>query len=124
MPTVATYYQLADDEFSLAVGDNRMLTQSVADAPAGGEGALVTWMARRRGRRPNTAGTVTYTVTLNGNPLGTGPYSRSSAEPITIQEATPIGAVNQGTNRLVFTVTDGTGALRLSAVVLWVRLNV
>jgi hypothetical protein len=122
MPRVATYYQLADNEFSLAVGANRPLTQSVGVAPAGGEGALVTWMARRVG--PPTPGTVTYTVVLNGNALGPGPYNLSSADPITIQEATPISAVHQGSNNLVFNVTTGNGTLVVSAVVLWIRLNV
>jgi hypothetical protein len=117
--TVATYYQLLDVETDLRIGGDidRTFTQSVGVAPASGEGALVTWMARRKG-----TGSVTYTVTLNGNLLNT--YTVTSTDRFTIQEATDTANVNQGNNDIVFTVTGGTGTLGLGDVMLWHRVNV
>jgi hypothetical protein len=125
MPKVATYYQLQDSPID--VSNALRLNQAVADTPAGGEGALVTWQAAAV---PGGTGTVTYAVEVNGNPLGD--YTAFDFTPpglptavIPVQEATITSDVHQGGNRLVFTVTSTTGdALRLSAVMLWHRVNV
>lgn len=119
MPTVATYYQLLDSEIELEIGGDidRTLTQSVGVAPASGEGAALSWMARRKGN-----GSVTYTVTLNGNLLNT--YTVTSADRFAVQETTGTNDVNQGNNNVVFEVTGGTGTLGLGDVMLWHRVNV
>ena len=118
MPAVATYYQLVDKEVTLAVGAKREFTQPVGVTPAGGEGALVTWVARRVAP---AAGTLDYTVTLNAHLLGT--YTLTSAAPVAIQEATDTSHVIKGTNKLVFEVKPGgTGDLHFSAVMLWHRV--
>jgi hypothetical protein len=119
MPTVATFYQLLDSEVELRIGGDldRTFTQSVGVTPAGGEGALVTWNARRK-----ATGSVTYTVTLNGTVLNT--YTITSGDRFVVQEATQTADVIQGDNNLVFTVPAGTGTLGVSDIILWHRLNV
>jgi hypothetical protein len=117
---VATYYQLldAEDELKNVAGDDdRFLTQSVDVQPASGEGAALTWMARRKG-----TGSVTYTVTLNGHRLNT--YTVTSADRFAVQETIDTDRVIQGDNEVHFQVTDGTGVLGLSDVMLWHRVNV
>jgi uncharacterized protein (DUF2147 family) len=121
MPTVATYYQLQDDLINLSTG-SLTRTQNIPVTPAGGEGALVTWLAGNAGA---PAGNVNYTVTLNGTKLGD--YVMEAILPtikIPMQEATLTGDVKKGNNVLVFTKTGGTGTLTLSAVMLWHRVNV
>jgi len=121
MPTVATYYQLKDDQVELS-GGSLTLSQSIPVTPAGGEGALVTWLA---GRAAAPGGNVTYNVTLNGTKLGD--YVMEAIQPtikIPMQEATVSGNVKKGNNVLVFTKTGGAGTLTLSAVMLWHRVNV
>ena len=119
MPIVATYYQLLDSEIDLRTGEDidRAFQQSVPVAPAGGEGGLVTWMARRK-----ATGSVTYTVKLNGDVLNT--YTLNSAERFAVQETTGTTQVNQGNNTVTFTVTGGTGTLGISDVMLWHRVDV
>ena len=123
MPKVATYYQLLDNPVDVSATP-LTLNQSVADTPAGGEGALVTWLAA------GIAGVVTYNVKVNGNNLGDytaisiGGSGGIPAVVIPVQEATTTSAVHQGSNNVVFTKTGGTGTLRLSAVMLWHRVNV
>lgn len=119
MPTVATYYQLLDAETNLELNGTDRMTfhESVPVAPASGEGAVVTWVARRKGN-----GSVTYTVELNSYLLNT--YTVSSGERVTIMETTDTNHVSQGDNDLVFTVTGGTGTLGLGDVLLWHRLIV
>jgi hypothetical protein len=119
MPAVATYYQLLDSEINLRIGDDidRTFTQSVPVAPVSGEGGVVTWMARRK-----ATGSVTYTVTLNGQELNT--YTVSSTDRFAVQETIDTDQVKQGDNDLVFKVTDGTGTLGLGDVMLWHRVNV
>lgn len=119
MPAVATYYQLLDSEIDLRIGGDidRTLTQSVGVLPASGEGGKVSWMARRK-----ASGSVTYTVTLNGQLLNT--YTVSSADRFALHETIDSNQVNQGDNNLVFTVTGGTGTLGLGDVMLWHRVNV
>ena len=97
------------------------LTQSVDVTPAGGEGALVTWMAQR-----TSAAAVTYTVTLNGVLLNTYPVNSvgASTEVYAMQEAFKTPTVNQGRNVLAFTVTAGAGTMVISDVLLWIRVNV
>ncbi len=125
MPTVATYYQLHDDPID--VSTSLTLNQVVADTPAGGEGALVTWSAASAG---GTAGFVTYSVEVNGNPLGDyaafqGAFVGFPDFLTTVQEAAKTTDVKKGGNTLKFTVTSTTGdALRLRAVMLWHRVNV
>ena len=125
MPTiVATFYQLQDDEVNLAAAggglpDKVTLKQSVTVTPALGEGALVSWVARRL---PGSIGSVTYTVTLNSNGLGT--YTTSSDERIGIQEATDTNFVIRGDNELVFQVFGGTATLLVGDVMLWHRVRV
>ena len=119
MPTVATFYQLQDGEIELGNPDiDRTFTQSVGVAPASGEGALVTWMARRKG----TGSSVTYTVTLNGNLLNT--YTLTSADRFAVHETTDTTEVIQGNNEIVFRITSGTGFLKISDLMLWHRVNV
>jgi hypothetical protein len=122
MPIVATFYQLADDEIELfapGLGSptSKTLGQSITVTPTGGEGALVSWVARR-----NAAGSVTYTVTLNSTQIGT--YITSSEERITIQEAVDANDVKKGDNDLVFAVTAGPSSLKLGDVMLWHRVSV
>ena len=119
MPTGATHYQLLDGEIELEIGGDiaRTFTQSVGVDPASGEGAALTWMARRKG-----TGSVTYTVTLNGKLLNT--YTVTSADRFAVQETTGTDDVNQGNNTVVFTVTGGDGTLGLGDVMLWHRVNV
>jgi hypothetical protein len=124
--TVATYYQLQDDLVNLSAtgpAGALKLQQSITVTPAGGEGALVTWLA---GRAATPAGGVTYTVTLNTTPLGSYEVvtGLNPAIRIPVQEATITGAVKNGLNQLVFTKTGGTGTLVLSAVMLWHRVDV
>ena len=124
MPTVATYYQLQYDIVNLSVGSLK-LTQNITDTPAGGEGALVTWFA---GATPTAFGSaVTYTVTLNGTPIGNyEALANFTTVPsrIPVQEATATNLVHKGRNELIFTITGGTATLTLSAVMLWHRVNV
>ena len=118
MPKVATYYQLQDNPIDVTTP--LTLNKSVADTPAGGEGALVTWQAGSAG-----TGFVTYRVEVNGNKIGD--YVALNISPtfgIPVQEATTTSDVKKGPNKLVFTKTGGTGTLRLSAVMLWHRVNV
>ena len=119
MPSVATYYQLSDIEVDLKIGGDldRTFTQPVGVAPVSGEGALVTWTARRKG-----TGSVTYTVTLNGAELNT--YTLDSADRFVVQETTNTDNVKQGDNEITFKVTGGTGTLGLGDVMLWHRVNV
>jgi hypothetical protein len=118
MPTVATYYQLQDSEIQLRIGGDvdRTFTESIVDPPVAGEGALVTWMARRL-----AAGSVTYTVTLNNILLNT--YTLDSADRFVVQETIDTNQVNVGNNSLVFLVTGGTGTLAVGDVMLWHRVN-
>jgi hypothetical protein len=122
MPTVATYYQLQDNPVD--VSTTLTLSQSIPVTPAGGEGALVTWQA---GTAAGT-GFVSYKVEVNGNKLGDYLAVNFSAAGITggipVQETTTTPDVNKGPNQLVFTKTGGPGTLRLSAVMLWHRVNV
>jgi hypothetical protein len=117
MPSVATFYQLLDVNKSLTAAAPVTLTQSVDVTPADGEGALLTWMAQR-----TSAAAVTYTVSLNGVVLNT--YPVTSTEPAAMQEAFSQSNVNQGNNVLAFTRTAGAGSLRISDVMLWVRVNI
>jgi hypothetical protein len=119
MPTVATYYQLQDEDVELGAGGptSKTFTQNVGVAPAGQEGALVSWMAASK-----TTDSVEYTVTLNNVQLNE--YTESSVEPGAMQEATTVSNVNQGNNTLVFQVTGGSGTLVVSDVMLWHRVNV
>jgi hypothetical protein len=119
--TVATYYTLLDTEIELRIGGDidRTFTQSVGVAPVSGEGAVVTWMARRKG-----TGSVTYTVTLNGSPTPLNTYTLTSADRFVVQETIDTNEINQGDNDLVFAVTGGTGTLGLGDVMLWHRVNV
>jgi hypothetical protein len=119
MPTVATYYQLQDNPTDVSA--SLTLSQSVPVAPAGGEGALVTWLA---GAVVGT-GDVTYRVEVNGNSIGDyQAFDFGQIIPIPVQEATNTNDVRQGGNQLVFRKTGGPGTLRLSAVMLWHRVNV
>ena len=130
MPRVATYYQLLDNPVDVSATP-LTLNQSVADTPAGGEGALVTWFA---GAAVAGSGVVTYTVTLNGSPIGS--YEVISTFPtitgasrIPVQETIASSVVKHGSgaagnNVLVFTKTGGLATLTLSAVMLWHRVNV
>ena len=126
MPRVATYYQLLDNPVDVSATP-LTLNQSVADTPAGGEGALVTWQAAAV---PGGTGTVTYAVEVNGNPLGDylaleGTFPGFPDFPTAVQEAANTTDVRRGGNQLVFTVTSTTGdVLRLRAVMLWHRVNV
>jgi len=128
MPRVATYYQLLDNPVDVSATP-LTLNQSVADTPAGGEGALVTWLAASV-RGSGTAGFVTYSVEVNGNPLGDylaleGTFPGFPDFPTAVQEAANTTDVRRGGNQLVFTVTSTTGdVLRLRAVMLWHRVNV
>jgi len=119
MTTVATYHQLLDTEIDLRIGadTDRTFTQSVAEAPVSGEGVVVTWVVRRK-----AAGSVTYTVVLNGTLLNT--YTVTSADKVTVTETTSTSNANAGDNEIVFTVTGGTGTLGLGDVLLWTRVNV
>jgi hypothetical protein len=77
---------------------------------------------------------VTYTVTLNGSPIGS--YEVISTFPtitgasrIPVQETIASSVVKHGSgaagnNVLVFTKTGGLATLTLSAVMLWHRVNV
>ncbi|MGY1672957.1 hypothetical protein [Geodermatophilus sp. SYSU D00710] len=120
MTAVATYYQLLDEEIELTRSegeDDGTFTQSVGVDPASGEGAALTWMARRKG-----SGSVTYTVTLNDIRLNT--YTVTSADRFAVQETIDTDRVIKGDNRVVFEVTSTTGTLGLSDVMLWHRVNV
>jgi hypothetical protein len=125
MPAVATYYQLVDNPTDVSA--SLTLSQSVPVTPAGGEGALVTWLASAV---PGAGSAfVTYEVKVNGNKIGdytAFDFSGSTLPTagIPVQEATTTSDVKKGTNQLVFTKTGGPRALRLSAVILWHRVNV
>jgi hypothetical protein len=128
MPSVATFYQLLD------VGSNRSLvgggppvtlTQTVDVTPAGGEGALVTWMAQR-----TSAAEVTYTVSLNSVVLSTYTVNTvgetgtpQNTEKYAMQKAFHTNNVHRGNNVMAFTATGGTGTLVISDVMLWVRVQ-
>ncbi len=118
MPTVATYYQLQDTEIDLRVGGDvdRTFTQSIPVDPVSGEGAMVSWVARRK-----ASGSVNYDVTLNGALLNS--YTLNTTDKIAIQETTSTSNVTQGDNELIFLVTGGTGTLGLGDVMLWHRVN-
>ena len=111
---------MLDGNKSLTTTTPVTLTRSVDVTPAGGEGALVTWMAQR-----TTAAEVTYTVTLNGVVLNT--YTVNTVGPSTekyaMQEAFHTSNVKKGQNVLAFTVTGGTGTMVISDVMLWVRVK-
>jgi hypothetical protein len=116
MPSVATFYQMLDINKSLTAATPVTLTRPVDVTPAGGEGALLTWMAQR-----TSAEEVTYTVTLNGVLLHT--YPVTSTEPAAMQEAFSQSNVNHGNNVVAFTATGGAGTLEISDVMLWVRVK-
>ncbi len=119
MPRVANFAQLRDESFSLVVGGDidRALTQDLADAPAAGEGALLTWNVQREG-----TGTVTYEVTMNGTRLNT--YTATLGERRAVQEAMDTTTIHQGTNTVVFRVLGGTGTLEIGDVILFYRQDV
>ena len=129
MPRVATYYQLLDNPVDVSATP-LTLNQSVADTPAGGEGALVTWFAGAAA--PGSSTTATYTVTLNGTLIGSYEVSGYYAfvpDRIPVQEAIATNIVKHGSgaagsNELIFTKTGGAATLTLSAVMLWHRVNV
>jgi hypothetical protein len=118
--SVATFYQLQDANTPLTTTTPVTLSQFVDVTPAGGEGALVTWMAQR-----TSAEEVTYTVTLNGVVLNT--YTVNTVAPSTekyaMQDAFHTSNVKKGQNVLAFTVTGGAGTLEISDVMLWVRVK-
>jgi hypothetical protein len=122
---VATYYQLQDNPVDVSAAA-LTLNQGVVDTPAGGEGALMTWQAAA----VVGGGTVTYKVEVNGNLLGNYTALQipvAAGQPdfgIPVQEATVTSDVKRGPNKLVFTRTSATGTLRLSAVMLWHRVDV
>ena len=126
MPTtVSTFYQMLDGNAPLDTATAVTLTQFVDVTPAGGEGALVTWMAQR-----TSAAAVTYTVTLNGVLLNTYAVNTvyvnaAGTEVYAMQEAFTTPQVNQGNNVLTFTATGGgAGTMVISDVMLWVRVQV
>jgi hypothetical protein len=88
--SVATFYQLQDANAPLTTTTPVTLSQFVDVTPAGGEGALVTWVARES----TGTGSVDYTVTLNNVRLNT--YTLTSTEPITMQEAIDTNNVKKG----------------------------
>jgi hypothetical protein len=121
MPAVATYYQLQDAPLPLTTSPIT-LTQNVTVTPAGGEGALVTWMAQR-----TSAAAVDFTVALNGQVLNTYSINSvgASTDPIAMQEAFPTPPVNQGNNVLTFApLATSTGTAVISDVMLWIRVDV
>jgi hypothetical protein len=121
MPSVATYYQLADGTVALG-GSAITFTQSVDVTPAGGEGALVTWMVQRTSAAP-----VDFTLELNGQVLNTYSINSvgASTDPIAMQEAFTTPTVNQGSNVLAFApLATSTGTAVISDVMLWIRVDV
>jgi hypothetical protein len=128
MPAVATFYQLLDVNSNKSLvggGPPVTLTQTVDVTPAGGEGALVTWMAQR-----TSAAEVTYTVALNGVVLSTYTVNTvgetgtpQNTEKYAMQKAFHTSNVNRGNNVLAFTATGGAGTLVISDVMLWVRVQ-
>jgi hypothetical protein len=115
MPAVATFYQMLDNDTRLATTPIT-LTQNVTVTPAGGEGALVTWMAQR-----TSAAAATYTVTLNGVVLKT--VADTPLTPTAMQEAFDASNVKMGSNVLAFTVVAGAGTLVIGDVMLWIRVD-
>jgi hypothetical protein len=128
MPSVATFYQLLDVDSNKSLvggGPPVTLTQTVDVTPAGGEGALVTWMAQR-----TSAAEVTYTVSLNSVVLSTYTVNTvgetgtpQNTEKYAMQKAFHTSNVNRGNNVLAFTPTGGAGTLVISDVMLWVRVQ-
>jgi hypothetical protein len=116
MPAVATFYQLLDHDTPLTTTPIT-LTQSIGVTPAGGEGALVTWMAQR-----TSAAAATYTVTLNGVVLKS--VADTPLTPTAMQEACDASNVKKGSNVLAFTVVAGAGTMVISDVMLWIRVDV
>jgi hypothetical protein len=122
MPRVADFVQFSDVSFDLRIGGDidRPLTQLISDAPANGEGALLTWNVRREG-----SGSVTYEVKVNGSSAPTSTvYTVSQPDWSTVQETIPTNVVKQGSNTVEFRVTGGSGTLSIGDVVLWYRQNV
>lgn len=119
MAKVADYAQLADVSFDLRLGGDidRTLEQNIADEPATGEGALLTWNVRREG-----AGSVTYDVRVNGITITT--HTVTVADWSAVQEAMGTDTIHQGDNTVDFVVTAGTGTLSIGDVMLWYRKEV
>ncbi len=119
MPRVANFIQLRDESFTLVVGGDidRALTRDIVDAPAAGEGAVLTWNVQREG-----TGNVTYEVTMNGTLLNT--YTVTLGERRAVQEAMDTTTIQQGNNTVVFRVLGGTGTLEIGDVILFYRQDV
>ncbi|NJR62120.1 MAG: hypothetical protein HC769_26815 [Cyanobacteria bacterium CRU_2_1] len=121
MPRVADFVQLSDTSFDLRIGGEiaRPLTQTIVDAPANGEGALLTWNVRREG-----SGSVTYEIKINGDDVARDAYTVSQGDWSAVQETLATNAIKQGSNTVTFVVTGGSGTLSIGDVVLWYRQNV
>lgn len=118
MPRVADFVQFSDVAFDLQIGGDidRLLTQTITDRPATGEGALLMWNVRREG-----LGSVTYEVNINDVGNATKTYTVSQEDWSAIQGIVPANAVRQGSNTVIFAVTGGASTLSISDVVLWYR---
>lgn len=119
MPVVADFVTFSDVSFDLQFSGNssRTLTEEIAVQPQSGEGGLLLWNVRREG-----TGSVSYSITINdGN---TTSFTIDDPEWRSIQEVVSTGAINQGQNNVVITVTGGTGRLSIGDVTLMYRLNV
>jgi hypothetical protein len=119
MPTVADFANFSDESFDLRIGGDvdRTLEKNISSAPAGGEGALLTWNVRREG-----TGNVTYTVKVNDAQLPT--YTVTLADWSAVQEVIRTPDIRSGRNTVEFRVTGGAGILSVGDVTLFYRKNV
>jgi hypothetical protein len=90
MPRAADFVQFSDVAFDLQIGadTDRLLTQTITDIPASGEGALLTWNARREG-----LDSMTYEVSINDVSHATKTYTISQGDWSAVQETVPANAV-------------------------------
>ena len=116
MARVADFAQFSDTSIDLRIGGDidRTLTRNLDATPAGGQGALLTWMVRREG-----TGSVSYEVKVNGSVLST--YTVTVGDWVGVKEAISTDDIHLGNNTVEFRVTGGTGTLSFGDVVLFYR---
>ena len=119
MTRVANFGMLSDQSFDLKIGDDidKTLSENITGTPVSGSGAFLMWNVRREG-----TGTVKYEVKLNDqNP---NKYVVDLKDWSSVHEAFNTSSIKQGTNKVEFKVTGGSGTLSIGDVVLFYREDV
>lgn len=118
--TVAGYELFSDQSTSLRIGADidETLRSDLSSIPVQGEGAFLTWKHWRQGTGP-----VSYRVSVNGTQVSAPTIGgQVPVRDFTTQhEMIRTGDLVRGDNDITFEVTDGSGTVRISDVVLYYR---